>query len=83
MPTLLQRLSERKLVKSDYLGVCYGLTPQLPKSVNSANTLTLTDNLLQILEARWICTIAPSPNSDRADRRADMPHDPGSQEHYQ
>jgi len=80
MPPLLQRLSERKPEKLDYLGVCYGLTPQLLKSVHSANTLTLTDALLQILEARWICTIVPSPNSERADRRAYMPHDSGPQE---
>jgi tRNA(Met) C34 N-acetyltransferase TmcA len=29
MPPLLQRLSERKPEKLDYLGVSYGLTPQL------------------------------------------------------
>jgi N-acetyltransferase 10 len=29
MPPLLQRLSERKPESLDYLGVSYGLTPQL------------------------------------------------------
>lgn len=35
MPPLLQRLSERKPESLDYLGVSYGLTPQLLRYVLS------------------------------------------------
>lgn len=33
MPPLLQRLTERKPESLDYLGVSYGITPQLLRSV--------------------------------------------------
>lgn len=43
MPPLLIRLSERKPETLDYIGVSYGLTPQLLRQVNSLSTITFAN----------------------------------------
>jgi len=45
MPPLLLRLSERKPETLDYLGVSYGLTPQLLRQVCLRSSLVFADVL--------------------------------------
>jgi len=45
MPPLLLRLSERKPETLDYLGVSYGLTPQLLRRVYLRSSLVFADAL--------------------------------------
>ena len=75
MPPLLQRLSERQPESLDYLGVSYGLTPQLLRRVYiPLNFGSVDDHFLdsQVLEASWVCPPIPPPNGQRVDGRAYM-----------
>ena len=79
MPPLLQRLTERKPETLDYLGVSYGLTPQLLRYVYLSRGLSVSvtaHNHPQVLETRRIYTAIPPTDAERADRRAHVRHGP-------
>ena len=73
MPPLLQRLTERKPESLDYLGVSYGLTPQLLRQVVCflLDTSSLVDEktLVKILETSRICASIYPTDDERVDRR--------------
>lgn len=81
MPPLLQRLTERKPETLDYLGVSYGLTPQLLRYVPPLSLFFPDpDRIAQILETSGICPSLRSTNDERADRRAYMRHGAGAEQ---
>ena len=74
MPPLLQRLTERKPETLDYLGVSYGLTPQLLRWVLFVRTNVPRLINSQLLEEGGICPSVYSTDDKRTHRRAYMPH---------
>ena len=52
MPPLLQRLTERKPEKLDYLGVSYGLTPQLLRYVHPFPALCSSTDV-PLMDSFW------------------------------
>ena len=55
MPPLLRRLSERKPEALDYIGVSYGLTPQLLRYAYLIVTTLFQTSHMQVLEESGIC----------------------------
>ena len=64
MPPLLQRLTERKPETLDYLGVSYGLTPQLLRCVSSYHVNVPFLKTYQLLEESRLCPVVHSTNNE-------------------
>jgi hypothetical protein len=67
MPPLLIRLSERKPETLDYLGVSYGLTPQLLRQFRFLLTTACSngDFLVQVLEESGLRPVVYAPDNER------------------
>lgn len=72
MPPLLQRLTERRPETLDYLGVSYGLTPQLLRYAFDGIRVVLPLSVCKVLEARGLCSAVHPADDERAHGRAHL-----------